>query len=115
METPKTMQPRDLKWEPHPQIAGVEVAYLLSHRHENMDLTIMLVHLPPGAHVPMHTHECDDIIHVLKGKAALRLEGVGEVPMVAGTFVRVPRGVSHQPCNIEEDFVAYDVFYPFLA
>jgi len=52
---------------------------------------------------------------VLEGKATLWIEGVGDVPMVRGTFVRIPEGVAHQPYNIEEDFVAYDVFYPYLA
>ncbi len=115
MEPPKIVQPQNIKWEPHPQIAGVEVAFLVSHRHENMDLTCMLVHLPPGAQVPKHTHECDDIIYVLQGKATLMVEGIGDVPLVAGTFVRVPKGVVHQPYDVVEDFIAYDVFYPYLA
>jgi len=115
MNNVKIVQKGDVKWEPHPQLAGVEVSYLVSHRDENMDLTCMLVHLPPGAHVPKHTHECDDILYVIKGKAKVWVEGVGDVPAVAGTFVRIPKGVLHQPHDVEEDFIIYDVFYPFLA
>jgi quercetin dioxygenase-like cupin family protein len=115
MEKPKIIQNQDLKWEPHPQLAGVEVSYLVSHRDENMDITCMLVRLPQGAQVPKHTHECDDIIYVLKGKGKIWIEGIGDVPMSEGSFVRVPKGVLHQPHSGEEGMVVYDVFYPFLA
>jgi quercetin dioxygenase-like cupin family protein len=115
MEKPKVVQQENVKWEPHPQLATAEVGYLLSHRDENMDLTCLLVRLPAGTQVEKHTHECDDIIYVLEGKAKLWVDGIGDVPLVKGTFVRVPKGVLHQPHDIEEDFVAYDVFYPYLA
>jgi len=115
MEKPKILQPENIKWEPHPQLANARVAYLVSHRDENMDLTCMLVQLPAGVKVEKHTHECDDIIYVIKGKAKMWIEGIGEVPMVEGAFLRIPKGVRHQPHEVEEDLIAYDVFYPFLA
>ena len=115
MEKAKVVQDEKIKWEPHPQLANAKVAYLLSHRDENTDLTCLLVRLPVGTQVEKHTHECDDIIYVLEGKCKLWVDGIGDVPMVKGTFVRVPKGVLHQPHDIEEDFVAYDVFYPYLA
>jgi hypothetical protein len=43
------------------------------------------------------------------------IDELGDVPMVEGTFIRIPKGVLHQPCDIEEDLIAYDIFYPFLA
>lgn len=112
---PKIVQHGDVTWEPHPQLANARVAYLLSNRDENMDLTCMLVHLPRGSHVERHTHECDDIVYVIKGKAKMWIEDIGDVPLNEGTFVRIPKGVAHQPHSIERDFVAYDVFYPFIA
>jgi quercetin dioxygenase-like cupin family protein len=115
METVKIVHKSDVKWEPHPQLATAKVAFLLSHRDERMDLTCMLVDLPVGTQVEKHTHECDDIIYVLRGKATMWLEGIGDVPMREGTFIRMPKGTKHQPHDIEEDVVAYDVFYPFLA
>jgi quercetin dioxygenase-like cupin family protein len=115
MEPVKIVQPDDVNWEPHPQLARAKVAYLVSHRDENMDLTCMLVHLPLGTIVERHTHECDDIIYVVKGKAMMWVDGIGDVQLVEGSFLRIPKGVAHQPHSIEEDFIAYDVFYPFLA
>jgi len=116
MEKSKVIQPHEIKWEPHPQLANAKVAYLLSKREEKVDLTCFLVHLPVGTEVERHLHEnSDDIIYVIKGKAKLWVDQVGDVPMVEGTFVRIPKGVLHQPHDIEEDLIAYDVFYPFLV
>ena len=86
MEQVKIVQHNDVKWEPHPQLSGAEVAYLVSRRDENMDLTCMLVHLPPGTQVARHTHECDDIIYVVKGKAMMSVEGIGDIQMVQVPF-----------------------------
>lgn len=115
MEKPKIVHKDDVQWEPHPQLTDAKVAMLLSNRDENMDLTIMLVSLPAGTEVERHVHDCDDIIYVVKGKAKLWIDGIGDVPMNTGTFVRIPKGTQHQPHDIEEDLIAYDVFYPFLA
>lgn len=97
------------------QLATAKVAFLLSQRAEGTDLTCMLVRVPVGTDVERHTQECDDIIYALEGKATLWIEGVGNVLMVLGTFVRIPAGVAHQPYNIEEDLVVYDVFYLYLV
>jgi mannose-6-phosphate isomerase-like protein (cupin superfamily) len=65
--------------------------------------------------VPKHTHECDDILYIIKGKAKVWIDGIGDIPALPGTFVRIPKGVLHQPHDVEEDSIIYDVFYPFLA
>jgi quercetin dioxygenase-like cupin family protein len=116
MEKSKVIQPHEIKWKPHPQLANAKVAYLLSKREEKVDLPCFLVHLPVGTEVERHIHEnSDDMIYVIKGKAKLWVDQVGDVPMVEGTFVRIPKGVLHQPHDIEEDLIAYDVFCPFLV
>jgi uncharacterized RmlC-like cupin family protein len=116
MENFKLIQPQERKWDPHPQLPGVEVAYLVSKRADKVDITCALVHLPVGSHVDKHLHEnSDDIIYVLKGKAKMWVDGIGDVPLVAGTFLRIPKGTMHQPHDIEEDFIAHDTWYPALA
>ncbi len=116
MEKSKVVQPNDIKWEAHPHLANVKVAYLLSRRDEKVDLTCFLVHLPAGTEVEKHIHEnSDDIIYVVKGKAKMWIDQIGDFPMVAGAFLRIPKGMLHQPHDIEEDLIVYDVFYPFLA
>ena len=116
MKDSKIVQPNDMRWEPHPQLANAKVAYLLSNRDEKADLTCLLVHLPVGMQVKKHVHEnSDDIIYVVKGKGKMWIENIGDVPLVEGAFIRIPKGIRHQPHDIEEDLIAYDVFYPFLA
>ncbi len=116
MEKSKVLKPSEINWEPHPQLANAKVAYLLSQRDDKADLTCLLVHLPAGTEVEKHTHDnSDDIVYVVKGKGKMWIEEVGDVPMVEGTFIRIPKGVLHQPHDVEEDLVVYDVFYPFLA
>lgn len=116
MSGKKVVQEHELSWEPHPQLKSAQVAHLLSNRADGADLTIMLVSLPRGIQVEKHTHDgSDDIVYVLRGKGKMWIEGVGDVPLEIGTFVRIPKGVLHQPHAIEEDMVAYDVFYPSLV
>ena len=116
MENYKLVQPDERKWDPHPQLPGVEVSYLLSRRDDNVDMTGALVHLPVGSEPARHLHEnSDDILLVLKGKAKMWVDGVGDVPLVPGTFLRIPKGTLHQPHDIEEDFIAYDIWFPALV
>lgn len=116
MENYKIIQPEERKWDPHPQLPGIEVAYLVSKREDKTGITCALVHLPVGSQVDKHVHEhSDDIIYVLQGKAKMWIDGIGDVPLAAGTFLRIPKGVWHQPHDIEEDFVAHDTWYPALV
>jgi len=116
MDKSKVIQPHETEWEPHPQLANARMAYLLTSRDEKVDLTCCLVHAKAGTQVEKHTHEnSDDIIYVIKGKAKMWIDKVGDVPLVQGSFVRIPKGVLHQPHHIEEDLIAYDVFYPALV
>ena len=116
MDEIKVIQPDEIKWEPHPQLEKAKVAYLLSNRDEKADLTSLLVYLPKGTQVEKHIHEnSDDIVYVIKGKATMWIENIGDIPMVEGSFIRVPKGVLHQPHDVEEDMLLYDIFYPFLA
>jgi quercetin dioxygenase-like cupin family protein len=116
MDDCKCIQPEERKWDPHPQLPGVEVSYLLTKRADNVNITGALVHLPVGSTVERHLHEnSDDIVYVLQGRAKMWVDGVGDVPLVTGTFLRIPKGTMHQPHDIEEDFIAYDIWYPALV
>lgn len=116
MKNYKLIQPDERKWEPHPQVPRVEISYFLSKRADQVDMTGALVHLPVGAQVEKHLHEnSDDIIYVLQGKAKMWVDGIGNVPLVSGTFLRIPKGTMHQPLDVEEDFIAYDIWYPALV
>ena len=101
----------DLRWERHPALAGVELSYLLLDDEKATGVTCALVRLAAGAEPARHLHEdADDIVFVLEGRGAMWVEGHGDLPLDPGTFLRIPRGVSHQPHDIEEDLVLYDVW-----
>ena len=110
---PKVIQPTDMDWNPHPKFPGVEIAYLLTKRDEDVDMTCAIVHWKVGAEIPRHIHEdSDDILYILKGKAKIWIDGYGDIPLKAGSFVRVPKGVEHQPHDVEEDLLAHDTWFP---
>ncbi len=115
MEQLRFIQPDQIAWEPHPQLDSIEVAFLLSNRDDQTDLSIMLVRLPPGSVVEKHTHDCDDIAYVIRGRGVIWIEGVGDMLMTEGSFVRVPQGVQHFIHDVEEELLIYDVFSPFLV
>lgn len=110
------IQPQARKWKPHPQFAGVEISHLITKEKDGIDVTCALVRLPVGSDGIKHVHETsDDIIYVLQGKAVMWIDGTGEVPLTAGTFLRIPKGVLHQPRGIEEDLLLYDVWFPAVV
>lgn len=114
MKAFKIIQPADRVWAPHPTVAGAKSALLISNREEKAVLTCMLTHLPPGSKVDAHRHACDEMIYIIRGSMMMRIEGVGELTIKQGGFVRIPRGIVHQPTKVQKDLMAYNVFYPYL-
>ena len=109
----KVVQAAELQWNPHPQFKNVEIATLLSKKGDGIDMTCVLVHWKVGAEIPRHIHEnSDDILYIIKGKATIWIDKIGDVPVSAGSFIRIPKGVSHQPHDIEEDLIAHDTWFP---
>lgn len=114
MEQAKILHPSDITWEAHPCFEGLTSAMLVTHCDEHMDLTCMLTRVSVGTIIDEHVHECDEIIYVLEGNAIMSIERMDNVPMIPGTFLRIPKGVKHKPHTIEASILAYNVFYPFL-
>jgi mannose-6-phosphate isomerase-like protein (cupin superfamily) len=110
---PKVIHQTEMDWNPHPKFAGVEIAYLLTKKDEDVDMTCAIVRWKVGAEIPRHIHEdSDDILYILQGKAKMWIEGYGDIPLEPGTFVRVPMGVLHQPHDVEEELLAHDTWFP---
>lgn len=104
----------ELSWEPHPFFEGLFIKKLLSHEKDNVDLSIVMVRVRKGVEVPEHVHEQDDIIYHLEGRSKMRVEGAGDFQLEPGSFIRIPAGVKHQPHDIEEDVLAFDIYLPHL-
>ena len=73
-------------------------------------MTTARIYLKKGAVVPLHSHENEQMSHVLSG--SLRFEFADRVLTVsAGDVVEIP---SHEPHSVEalEDSLALDIFQP---
>jgi mannose-6-phosphate isomerase-like protein (cupin superfamily) len=109
----KVVQPSEMKFNPHPQFKGVQISFLLSKRDDAVDVTCAIVRWAVGAQFDKHIHEnADDILYFIQGKAKVWIDGVGDFPVGPGSFVRIPKGVLHQPHDIEEEVVAHDMWFP---
>jgi quercetin dioxygenase-like cupin family protein len=57
--------------------------------------------LDPGAAVPLHTHNCEESVVVLSGRARAHIDGV-ETDLVARDTTWIPAGVPHFFRNISD-------------
>jgi mannose-6-phosphate isomerase-like protein (cupin superfamily) len=113
LETTKVLDAAAVNWAPHPTFKGVEIAYVLTKKDDGVDMTEALVRWHLDAEIPRHIHEnSDDILYIIQGKAKMWIDGIGDVPLTAGSFVRIPKGVLHQPHSVEEELIAHDLWFP---
>ncbi len=111
MQEPLFMANKDIVWTPHPQFAGVNLAWLMRRSGGTPPLSCALVQMPSEAAVAEHVHAHeDDILYVLRGSARMRIEGSGDVLLEAGTFLRIPAGIRHRPHSFGGGFLAFDVW-----
>ena len=110
----KDIQVNDLTWAQHPVFKDLLIKKLLTHAEDNVDLSIVMVRVKKGSEIPVHVHEQDDIVYHLEGKGKMWVDGVGDFDVSAGSFMRIPAGIKHQPHDIEEDILAFDIFFPHL-
>ena len=66
-------------------------------------LTLAQVYLKRGAHVPLHLHDKEQMVYVLKGKVRWLVAGQ-EMVVVQGEVLRVPSGVLHQAEALDDTF-----------
>jgi quercetin dioxygenase-like cupin family protein len=112
----KIFNTNEAEWQPHPQVAGLKIIEMLSQRNDQAELTCALVKTAVGVETERHVHEnSEDIFFIIRGKAKLFLEGVGEVILEPGVFVRVPPNTLHGLYDVEEELLALDVWYPALV
>jgi mannose-6-phosphate isomerase-like protein (cupin superfamily) len=75
------------------------------------DLSTGVYLLPAGQPDPQQPHTEDEIYHVLRGRATLRV-GDETRPVGPGAVAFVPAGAPHRFEDIEEDLVSLVVFAP---
>ena len=74
----------------------------------NIMLTQFL--LKKGAHVPLHSHDNEQVSHIVSGVIKFVLEGK-EVLVRGGEILCIPPGVPHEAIVLE-DVLAFDIFSP---
>tara|TARA_Y100000588_G_C13704705_1_gene690173 strand:- start:242 stop:553 length:312 start_codon:yes stop_codon:yes gene_type:complete len=66
-------------------------------------LTLAQVYLKRGAHVPLHLHDKEQMVYVLKGRVRWLVAGQ-EMIVIQGEVLRVPSGVMHQAEALDDTF-----------
>ena len=76
---------------------GGEIKVLISPKTvESTQLILGISVIPVGGSVLMHAHDySEEAFYVIKGQGNLYLEGIGTLPFIAGSAVRVPKEVPH--------------------
>jgi quercetin dioxygenase-like cupin family protein len=97
----------------HPFLSNVAMKTLYSKKEDAGDVTCFIIRCSVGSEIEEHVHENEvDIIYVLKGKATMWIEDVGEFLLEPGVFVVVPKGLRHRTYDVVEELHIYDVFSP---
>lgn len=99
--------------EPHPLNPDVRRRVLLTRAHHNVDASIYVVQARDGTEVPEHVHQgANDIAYVLSGRAKMFIEGVGEITLKEGMFIRIPPGTRHRVYDCQDQFTVLNIFVP---
>ena len=102
-----------VKETPHPFLSNVAMKTLYSKKDDAGEITCFIIRCSVGSEIEEHIHEKEvDIIYVLKGKATMWIEDVGDFSLEPGIFVVVPKGLRHRTYNVVEELHIYDVFSP---
>jgi len=99
------------KWIPHPLAKDVKIKLLIPKEERSENAVCLLVKIPKGAEVPLHSHKCQsDILYPLSGKFKMWVEGKGEFEVEKGMIIRVPRDTKHKIYDVQEESLIFDVF-----
>lgn len=65
--------------------------------------TLIQAYLKRGTHVPLHVHDAEQMLYVLKGMLRCRV-AARDVTVREGEVLHVPPGVAHQAEALEDTF-----------
>lgn len=114
---PIRISEKDLKWDEAWGKSGVFGKYLLS-KVDGFPFSVTLKKFPKkneiikeGGYV-IHAHPTLEIGYVIKGKAKIYFEDVGEIEVDEGTLVVQPPGLKHATVSTEEDTIVIAINIP---
>lgn len=100
----------ELEWVSHPLNENVKLAFILTQKNDQVNVTCLLAKVPKEEDIPEHTHPVHDIIYPLSGKGKIWIKGLGDLELKKGVLVSVPPKVPHKVYEVTEDMEIYDVF-----
>lgn len=107
-----SLSDRHIVWNKHPHFPGVQIAWLMQKARGESDFDSALVRMSADAEVFEHVHAAEsDTLYVLRGSATMWIDGIGEVALRQGSFLRIPPGIAHRPYGFTDDFTAFN-FWP---
>jgi len=79
-------------------VKGATIRWLIADKDGAPNFAMRLFEVEPGGHSPLHSHEGEHEVFILKGDGTVWKEGK-EVPFTAGTAIFVPPNEKHQFIN----------------
>ena len=83
-------------------LPGLQHQTLAGSRDGLRDFEIWRQTIAAGATTPVHCHDCEEVIVVLKGEGECRYEGK-VIPFKTDESLLIPSSVIHQICNTGRD------------
>jgi quercetin dioxygenase-like cupin family protein len=85
-----------LRFEDAPEfdLAGVRIRGLASPSRGSVETMTYRVELGPGQRLPSHTHDHEEVSHVLSGRWTVSIDGE-ETVLGPGDTVVIPAGITH--------------------
>jgi len=77
---------------------GARTTPLVKGDHGAMNFMNGVTELPPGGMIPLHQHDCEESVIVLKGSAIAEIDGTSYTLDVCDT-VWIPPGIPHRFIN----------------
>lgn len=79
---------------PEFDLGGATVRGLASPDRGALETMCYRTALPPGVHLPQHTHDHEEVFHVLSGRLTAWIDG-DETVVGTGDTVMIPAGIPH--------------------
>lgn len=107
---PRPVAEAEIVWTPHPDFSAVRIGQF-DGALPGDGARFALVEMTSASVVDAHVHaEEDDVLYILRGHGLMWTETGGDIELVAGSFLRVPKGVRHRPHDFSDDLRIFNTW-----
>lgn len=90
---------------------NVKMRWLISHREKAPNFAMRMFEIEKSGHTPLHSHETEHEVFVLKGKGQIVLNDEKN-DIESGYVIYVPPGITHQFINTGEEMLQFLCLIP---